>query len=147
MRTKHTTWLICITLSTALLTSCITTPVAVTSSTTPLQDKKIAMNYGPVKGTDRTWSLFGLWMIGRPDIDRAIKDALKQKGGDALINLTCYEKTAWYFFFAFHYVVVEGEAISFERKEAPAEKGKKGDRAGVKNTGTGTDAGKEKNTK
>lgn len=147
MRTKHMTILICVTLAAALLTSCITTPVAVTSSTTPMQDKKITMNYGPVKGTNRTWSLFGLWMIGRPDIDKAIQAALKQKGGDALINVTCYEKTAWYFFFAFHYVVVEGEAVSYEKKETPAEKGKKSDRAGVKTIKVDTDAGKEKNTK
>jgi hypothetical protein len=147
MRMKHMTLLACIALATALLASCITTPVAVTSSTTPMQDKKITMNYGPVKGADRAWSLFGLWMIGRPDIDRAIQDALKQKGGDALINVTCYEKTAWYFFFAFHYVVVEGEAVSFEKKEAPADKGKKADRGRVKPIKAETDAGKEKNAK
>jgi hypothetical protein len=147
MRMKHMTMLLCTTLTATLLTSCITTPVAVTSSTTPMQDKKITMNYGPVKGMNRTWSLFGLWMIGRPDIDKAIQDALKQKGGDALINVTCYEKTAWYFFFAFHYVVVEGEAVSYDKKEPAADKGKKSDRGGVKIIKADTDAGKEKNQK
>ena len=86
MRIKQLTILISIALVAAFLSSCITTPVTVTSSTTLMQDKKITMNYGPVQGTNRTWSLFGLWMIGRPDIDKAIQDALKKKGGDALIN-------------------------------------------------------------
>ncbi len=99
-----------------LLTACITTPVGITSSSTPVHDKKTAANYGPVSGSDRVWSVFGLWMIGRPDIDRAIQNALKQKGGDALINVTCYEKTSWFFFVASHTVIVEGEAVSFEKE-------------------------------
>jgi hypothetical protein len=125
MRQQQITILVPIMLAAALLTSCITTPVTVTSSTTPMQDKKITMNYGPVQGTNRTWSLFGLWMIGRPDIDKAIQDALKKKGGEALINVTCYEKTAWYFFFSLHYVVIEGEAVSYETMEQATGKGKK----------------------
>ncbi|MBN1495159.1 MAG: hypothetical protein JXA07_00220 [Spirochaetes bacterium] len=98
-----------------LNTQCITTPVGLTSSSTPVQEKKIIENYGPVQGSDRVWSVFGLWMIGRPDIDRAIQDALKQKGGDALINVTCYEKSAWFFFVSSHRVIVQGEAIRFEK--------------------------------
>lgn len=96
-----------------LLSACITTPVSVTSSTTPVHDKKVTVNYGPVQGSHRAWSVFGLWMIGRPDIDKAIQNALQKKGGDALINVTCYEKTAWFLFVSMHTVVVEGEAVSF----------------------------------
>jgi hypothetical protein len=98
-----------------LQSACITTPVAITSSTTPVHDKKIIMNYGPVQGSHRVFSAFGLWMVGRPDIDLAIEDALKKKGGDALINVTCYEKTSWFFFVSMHKVVVEGDAVSFEK--------------------------------
>jgi len=107
-----------------LQTSCITTPVTVTSSTTPLHDKKIFANYGRVQGSHRAWSVFGLWMIGRPDIDLAIQDALKKNGGDALINVTCYETAAWFFVVSSHTVVVEGEAVAFV-KEDPAGEGKK----------------------
>jgi hypothetical protein len=99
-----------------LLTACITTPVSVTSSTTPVHDKKVAVNYGPVQGSHRAWSVFGLWMIGRPDIEKAIQNAIQQKGGDALINVTCYEKTAWFFVVSMHTVVVEGEAVSFNKE-------------------------------
>jgi hypothetical protein len=114
-----------------LLSACITTPVSVTSSTTPVHDKKVAVNYGPVQGSHRAWSVFGLWMIGRPDIDKAIQNAIQQKGGDALINVTCYEKTAWFFFVSMHTVVVEGEAVSFN-KESPEIDSKKQLNKGVK---------------
>lgn len=114
--------LIVMVLALLLNASCITTPIGVTASTTPVHDKKTVMNYGPVRGTDRVWSVFGLWMIGRPDIDRAIQDALKQKGGDALINVTCYEKTSWFFFVSSHTVIVEGEAVSFDKAGREDEK-------------------------
>jgi hypothetical protein len=130
-----------------LLSSCITTPVSVTSSTTPVHDKKVAANYGPVQGSHRAWSVFGLWMIGRPDIDEAIQDALQQKGGDALINVTCYEKTAWFLFVSMHTVVVEGEAVSFN-KENPEIDSKKQFSKGVQKRITDkTHNKKEKETK
>ncbi len=103
---------------------CITSPVAVTSSTTPVHDKKIIMNYGPVQGTHRVWSVFGLWMVGRPDIDLAIQDALKKKGGDALINVSCYQKTSWFLFVSENKVVVEGEAVSFDAGGSDKDKGR-----------------------
>ena len=108
--------------------SCITTPVTVTSSTTPMHDKKISSNYGRVQGSDRAWSVFGLWMVGRPDIDIAIQDALKKKGGDALINVTCYETAAWFFFVSSHTVVVEGEAVALVKEAAESEKDKKNEK-------------------
>lgn len=107
-----------------LQTACITSPVAITSSTTPLHDKKIIMNYGPVQGFHRAWSVFGLWMVGRPDIDMAIADALKKKGGDALINVSCYQKKGYYFFVTETRVVVEGEAVSFDKGSTESMKSK-----------------------
>ncbi|MBP7734784.1 MAG: hypothetical protein KA369_02300 [Spirochaetes bacterium] len=104
--------------------ACITSPVTLTSSSTPVHDKKINMNYGPVQGSHRVWSVFGLWMVGRPDIDLAIQDALKQKGGDALINVSCYQKTSWFFFVSMHKVVVEGEAVSFDKGAPDKDKGR-----------------------
>ena len=117
------------------LSACITTPVSVTSSTTPVHDKKVTVNYGPVQGSHRAWSVLGLWMIGRPDIDKAIQNALQQKGGDALINVTCYEKTAWFLFVSMHTVVVEGEAVSFA-KENPETDSKKQIMKGAKKNST-----------
>jgi|SRR5208337_2900408 len=108
--------------------SCITTPVTVTSSTTPMHDKKISSNYGRVQGSHRVWSVFGLWMVGRPDIDIAIQEALKKNGGDALINVTCYETTAWFFFVSSHTVVVEGEAVALVKEAPESEKDKKNEK-------------------
>ncbi|OHD65415.1 MAG: hypothetical protein A2176_15800 [Spirochaetes bacterium RBG_13_51_14] len=120
-RAAGTVFAFIVALMVGVQTSCITTPVTVTSSTTPMHDKKIIMNYGPATGSNRTWSLFGVWMIGRPDIEKAIQDALKKNGGDALINVSCYEKTWWFLFFALHYVVIEGEAVAFEKGHGKAD--------------------------
>lgn len=97
--------------------SCITFPVGITSSTAPLSEKAAVQNLGKVRGTHTTWALFGLLMIGRPDIDMAISDALKQKGGEALINVRCYEEISWFLLFSLNRVIVEGEAISSQVKQ------------------------------
>jgi hypothetical protein len=106
---------------------CKTTPITATASTTPLHDKTIEVNHGKVRGSHRAWSVFGLWMVGRPDTDKAIQKALEIHGADALINVTCYERMAWYFFVSSHDVVVEGEAVVFRKgggvgEETTAEK-------------------------
>jgi hypothetical protein len=124
--------------------ACITSPVTLTSSTTPVHDKKIIMNYGPVQGSHRVWSVFGLWMVGRPDIDLAIQDALKQKGGDALINVSCYQKTSWFFFVSMHKVVVEGEAVSFDKGAPDKEKVKRAVKAKKVNLSEEKDEEKKK---
>ncbi len=103
------------------VSGCKTTPITATASTTPLHDKTIEVNHGRVRGSHRAWSVFGLWMVGRPDTDKAIQKALEAHGADALINVTCYERVAWYFFVSSHDVVVEGEAVVF-RKGEPIEK-------------------------
>ncbi len=94
-----------------VFSSCSTTPVCVTSSLSPLSGKVITENLGKCQGSDTAWSFLGLFMIGRPDIDMAIKDALSQKGGDTLINVRCYEVYRYYFLFGLNTVVVEGEAV------------------------------------
>jgi hypothetical protein len=129
------------------LSSCLTTPVSVTSSTTPVHDKKVTVNYGPVQGYHRAWSVFGLWMIGRPDIDKAIQNALQQKGGDALINVTCYEKTAWFLFVSMHTVVVEGEAVSFNTDNTETDTKKQINKGVKKNITDKTNDKKEKEAK
>ncbi len=114
-----------------LLSSCMTVPVTVTSSTTPVYGKKISENLGRVQGSHKAYSVFCLWMVKRPDIDRAIEDALKEKGGDALINVTCYEKNYYFLFVGMHKVIVEGDAVKFttaeqEDEKKPVKKGRRG---------------------
>jgi hypothetical protein len=121
-------FLIVFLLATAFQISCMTAPITVTSSTTPIHDKIISANHGRVQGSHRAWSVFGLWMVGRPDIDAAIKDALSKNGGDALINVTCYENTAWFFFVSSHTVVVEGEAVTLVTESPDSDKDKKNEK-------------------
>ncbi|MBN2042115.1 MAG: hypothetical protein JW864_18920 [Spirochaetes bacterium] len=97
--------------------SCLSTrPVCLTSSNTPLNNKKISENKGKVKGrSNMTWSILGLWMLGKPDIQTAIDDAKQQKDADALINIKCYEDDYYLIFFGLTRVTVEGEAVKFEK--------------------------------
>ncbi|MBU1078775.1 MAG: hypothetical protein KKH98_15870 [Spirochaetes bacterium] len=101
----------------ALFSSCTTTPVGVTSSITPLQNRKIITNLGPVQGKDSTFVLLGLWMFGRPEMDLAIRRALEKKGGDSLINVKSYETTSWYILFGFNTFIIEGDAVLFKTEE------------------------------
>jgi hypothetical protein len=99
--------------------SCITTtPVCLTSSNTPLHNKKIAENLGKVEGTSDLFSngslILGLWMIGKPDIQQAIDKALAKKDGHALINVKCYQNFYWFLLWGFSTVTVEGEVVRFE---------------------------------
>ena len=57
----------------AALAGCSTVPIASTSSATPLEGKTVSENLGKVKGSDSALSILGLYMIGRPDIDAAMK--------------------------------------------------------------------------
>lgn len=100
--------------TTLLCASCITAPVCITSSTTPIINKTITENLGRVSGQHRTWALLGAWMFKRPDMDVAIQNALSEKGGDALINVRCYQTVNWYLFFSITTVTVEGDAVKFE---------------------------------
>jgi hypothetical protein len=96
--------------------ACATTPVSITSSNMPLNDKKISENLGKVEGESKYCiSVLGFWMIGKPDIQMAIDDALSKKKADALINIKCYEDWKYIFFVSFTKVIVEGEAIKFQK--------------------------------
>jgi len=71
---------------------------------------------GKVKGkSGMTWSILGLWMIGRPDIQSAIDKALQKNEADALINIKCYEDDYYLILFGLTRVSVEGEAVKFEK--------------------------------
>jgi hypothetical protein len=106
------TALMCITA--VLSFSCITTPISMTQSSTYIGDRIVAQNLGKTQGYHMVWSLFGLFMFGRPDIDMAIASALQKKGGDTIINVKCYEETDWFFFFSLNKVIVEGEAVTLQ---------------------------------
>ena len=94
------------------------TPVCITSSNTPLNDKKITENLGKVEGESNScFAILGLWMLGKPDIQTAIDDALNKKKADALINIKCYETTYYFIVGSITKVIVEGEAIKTQKQE------------------------------
>jgi len=96
-----------------IFNSCSTSPICATSSVTPMQGKVISENLGKAEGRDTAFSILGLYMIGRPDLGIAIDEALKKKGGDTLINVSCYETFGWFLLFSTNTVKVEGEAVKF----------------------------------
>lgn len=108
--------LIIIIIAVAFFTGCVT-PMGMTASSTPLHNKVIAENLGQAQGSDWSWSLLGVWSVGRPDIDKAINEAIASKNGDALINVRWYQKHYYFVLFSVTKVIVTGQVI----KTAPAQ--------------------------
>lgn len=98
-----------------LLTGCVT-PMGMTSSSSPLKAEKIE-NLGTVEGRAMTGSVFGIWSVGKPDIDLAIKRALRKKKADVLVNVRWYEQTYYFILFSLHEVIVTGDAVRYLRPD------------------------------
>jgi len=124
MKTK-TIIAICAIAISAALSGCSTTPISMAASNTPLQGIQVKENLGKTEGTNSAVSVLGLFMIGHPDLEIALKAAIKAKEGDALINIRCYESYKYFLIFSLTTVIVEGEAVKFaDIAETPAPKGK-----------------------
>ncbi|MGB4269073.1 MAG: hypothetical protein WBK20_07815 [Spirochaetota bacterium] len=107
---KKTALFLLLFMITAVITSCVT-PMGMTSSSTPLYNKTITENLGQAEGSDWSWSLLGLWSIGKPDMDKAINNAIASKNGDALINVRWYEKHYYFVLFSITKVIVTGQVV------------------------------------
>ena len=107
----------------AAMAGCSTVPIASTSSATPLAGKTITENLGKVKGSDSAWSVLGLYMIGRPDIDAAMKQALESNGGDALTNVRLYKRWSYFVVVDCTTVIVEADAVKLAQDKAAPSKG------------------------
>mgnify|MGYP000877780282 CR=1 FL=1 len=103
------------------LSACVT-PMGMTSSSTPLEGKTIVKNLGKAEGRSSSWSLLGVWSMGRPDIDAAIGEAVKSKNGDALINVRWYEKTTYLVLASITTVIVTGDVVAFEAEASAGTK-------------------------
>lgn len=101
----------------ALLFGSCVTPIGMTSSSTPIHGKKIVKNLGRAEGNSGTFSVLSLFSIGRPDIDKAIEEAVKSKGGDGLINVRMYEKTYFFLVVTYTEVIVSGDVVKFEEEQ------------------------------
>ena len=98
-----------------IFAGCVT-PMGMTSSTSPLKAEKME-NLGLVEGRAMTGSVFGVWSVGKPDIDLAIKRALRKKKADVLINVRWYEQTYYFILFSLHEVIVTGDAVRYVRPD------------------------------
>ncbi|MCX7679170.1 MAG: hypothetical protein N2316_08110 [Spirochaetes bacterium] len=96
---------------TILHVRCVTTPLCISPSTIPIHGKMNLEKLGKTSGSSHAWSIFGLWMIGRPDMKIAIDEALRTKNAMALIDITCYETWRYFLLFSITTVYVEGEAV------------------------------------
>ena len=108
-------------IGTLLFTACASTPVPKLQSTVPIAEGTKYENLGRSSGSSSTWSFLGLWMRGRPDVDRAFAEAIDKKKGDAMIDVTCRERTLWFILFSVTTVKVQGEVVKFipmEKKDA-----------------------------
>jgi hypothetical protein len=105
--------------------SCSTSPISYTSSVTPMEGKRVVENLGKTQGKDSAYSILGIYMIGRPDLDLALKSAIEKKGGDTLINVSCYETYSWFILFSITTVSVEGDAVRFIPDNTDRSKGQK----------------------
>jgi len=115
-----------IAIAAAVFSSCSSTaPISYTSSITPMEGKRIVEYLGNTQGKDSAYSILGIYMIGRPDLDLALRSAIEKKSGDTLINVSCYETYSWYIFFSRTTVTVEGEAVRFVPDNTDRGKGQK----------------------
>lgn len=105
---------------------CITTPICVSPAASHFQGRMVIENLGHCTGSDSACSVFGLYMIGRPDIGKAVKEAVESRKGDALINVRCYEKWSYYLFFSVNTVIVEGDAVKLSASSGDTEKKPRG---------------------
>jgi len=91
--------------------SCVTTEVARQASTIPIAPSMEVRDLGPTRGSSTAWSFLGLWMWGRPETGAAMDEAVREKGGDALVDVRCYQTWRWFVLFTTTTVYVEGKAV------------------------------------
>jgi flavin-binding protein dodecin len=102
---------------TLLLQSCVTS-MGMTSASTPVDGKEMEL-LGKAEGrSPRVFTILSVYQFGRPDFDAAISDAVRQREGDALINVRWYEVTSYFVVVTTHHLVVTGDVVKF--KEPPA---------------------------
>lgn len=101
------------------LIGCATIPQGSAPSSSPLinqrgEDLKYEV-IGTSSASSGSFSLFGFIPFGRADIDEAISDAIKSRGGDNIINLSYNVESVYYLFFGITTSIkVEGDVIKYK---------------------------------
>ncbi|MDP1921979.1 MAG: hypothetical protein Q8L14_37405 [Myxococcales bacterium] len=106
--------------SLSLFTGCIRSPIAMMASTRPLQQGGYT-ELGPVEETDCLWYLFSVFPISSGnDFQGAMRDAIRQKDGDALIQVTAETYYQNFLIVSRYCTIVQGIAVRSSPSIAPA---------------------------
>jgi hypothetical protein len=93
---------------------CAHAPGGISDSTTPIEGRRY-LKLGHAKGTDSRVLLFGVLPVSGSNSTReAIADAIRSRGGDAMIEVTVESYTIYLILFSKMTTVVEGEVIRFQ---------------------------------
>ncbi len=103
-----------------VLAGCVTATAGITTSNIPLEGRKFTV-LGPAETTVTWWSLEVAGLVGfplrKPPVDEALQDLLKQKGGDALVNIRySTDNIVVFFFFNMHRFHVKADVVKLESK-------------------------------
>ncbi|MBL8938235.1 MAG: hypothetical protein JNM69_26965 [Archangium sp.] len=96
--------------------SCIRSPIAMMTSTRPLAPGGYT-ELGPVEETDCLWYLFSVFPISTGnDFQAAIRDAIRQRSGDALIQVTAETYYQNFLIVSRYCTIVQGIAVQSSSK-------------------------------
>ena len=117
-RRAMTLWVMVIV--TPLLSGCIHTAVAMSPATRPMEQNGYRV-LKPASGTDCLWSLFGVLPVTSGNtLQGATAEAIRNGGGDALIQVTADTFFQHFLIVARHCTQVEGIAVDSRAAAAGA---------------------------
>lgn len=97
------------------MVGCLRVPAGLAPSNTPLQNRPYTV-IGEAFGTDTHADLFGVIPVTRAEhTQRAIDEAVKASGADALIDVTVETVTKYWIVFSTYTIEVRGKAIKYNR--------------------------------
>ena len=98
----------------AIVASCTHTPGGIAPSNTPIDGREYIV-LGSAVETDSLIRLLGIIPLSDPnDISDAVNEAIKQHGGDALIDVTIEGYSQWWILFTRDVTEVKGNVIRFQ---------------------------------
>lgn len=105
----------------AVLTSgCIRSPIAMMTSTRPLEQNQY-VELGPVEENDCIVYILGFIPVSSANnMQAAMRDAIKKSGGDALIQVTAETFYQNFLFFSRYCTVIQGIAVRSAGGPPPA---------------------------
>jgi len=95
-----------------VVTGCAVMPAGVAPSAHQM-DTQLYQVLGKSSGEASHFTLFNIIPFGKADIEQAVQEAIRKKGGDNLINVRYWQKTTWVFIGYLTTFHVEGDVIKY----------------------------------